>query len=312
MPIACNLPYCDEDKEMLDRAARGEANVIDPEIETAIPEAEKVIAQRCVECLKENIENSKSELAEKLNQQGRGPTDLEKLDLELEPTEEEYHEQYNIGKELGMEGVEIIDYPVITGIKDPETNTHIEYVENMEIVVIDHIDIEIVKELMRETLSFLRTCKIPDEFENQAVVNMIVFVDKQELPQKKGDKKHISLGKIPSPEVLQAEPRRSRNLYVFRDRTGEFPHGERLAWVLAHEIFHINAPKIKKRFEDHSIEWINASIAQEIKKGVVGEDKDYTLSSQEDFRAQHFAAWVTDSSKLCSEMKKFFDKYFSV
>jgi len=55
MPIACNLPYCDEDKEMLDRAARGEANVIDPRVLALLPQANESILKRIEELGREEI-----------------------------------------------------------------------------------------------------------------------------------------------------------------------------------------------------------------------------------------------------------------
>jgi len=43
MSTACNLPYCDEDKEMLDAAARGENNTIAPEVMEWLEKAEEAL-----------------------------------------------------------------------------------------------------------------------------------------------------------------------------------------------------------------------------------------------------------------------------
>jgi len=366
---ACGYEYTDETKEALDEAEKGydskyTEQIWGPVLEETMPEVEKAIEERCVECLQENVENAKNELIERLDQEGREFTDLERLDLEVEPTEKEYREMYEVGKELRMtRDLEIIDMPAITGIKDIETKVEIHDKELEAMGIrgikdIPHIDTETMKSLMRETLGFLKDSKIPYDWRDQRTVNMIVFVDKQEPGSQPGK---IAVERVVKPEMLQKTDRktleRSINLYIFQNKEGrlvprdpkdakneeekkEFEKERReFQWKTAHGISHINDAR-EGRFDekiidsDHQSEWIRAVKAQ-LKTGVVDKEPGkrevpYSLSDippeyrndpeivqgGREFRAQHFAAWVTDSSwapgspPLCPEMKEFFDRYF--
>jgi len=324
--MGCGAEISDWDDKAVQDSMAGKNTNLDPKmLAEVMPQVKAAIKQRCIDCLKENVENAKNELTGRRSQEGQDFTDIEKLDLNVEPTEKEYQEMYRVGGELGMtKDLEIIDMPAITGIKDPEeiiTQAEtMRAIEKGEIKLGDadrllnqveqrdqknRIDVETMRGLMKETLDFLRNSKIPYEFRNQSAVNMVVFVGQQEPGQTKGK---IAVGKAVPSVILQAQPERSRNIYVFRDKTGQFFRGGDLHWVLAHEIFHISQAKTDSLFREDFLEWQKASISQ-MTKGVVG-DKDYTLSDQAEFRAQHFAAWVTNSPKLCPEMKDFFDRHF--
>lgn len=321
-----NVPN-DRDDELLKQAREGKFSQPDPEmLKEVMPKVRETIKQRVIELKEEGVEKARGELIQRIEQEGREPTDIEKLDLEVKPTEAEYQEMYKIGTGLGMKEFEIFNTPAVTGIKDTESMTH--------------INTKVIRGAMKETLKILKTSRIPDEFKNQATVNMIVFVDKQEPPQTKGDKKHISVEKVVEPEELQKTDlktlERSRNLYIFQNKKGRLlPKTEEerkdFHWKMAHGICHINDARegrFDTRIIEHRSEWIKACEVQ-LKVGVVDKEPDreevpYSLSEfipekhndpevvqyGREFRAQHFAAWVTDSPKLCPEMREFFDRHF--
>ena len=355
--MGCGAEISDWDDKAVQDSMAGKNTDFDPRIlAEMMPQVREAIAQRCVELLRENVENAKNEIRGMLAQEKREPTEIEKVDSNIEPTEKEYQEMYRVGEELGIRRGEIIDMPAITGIKDPEeiiTQTEtMRAIDKGEIKLGDvdhllnqieqrasknHIDLDTMRLLTRETLKFLRESKIPSEFRDQATVNMIVFVDKQEPGQTKG---HIAVEKAVKPEELQkTDPKtlkRSRNLYIFQSGWELVPKTEKerkeFHWKIAHGICHINDAR-EGRFdsriqEERQDEWIKACESQ-LKAGVIDkepgkEEVPYSLSDLDpevrdspeivghgkEFRAQHFAAWATDSPKLCPEMKEFFDRYF--
>lgn len=340
--MGCNEFLTKEDDVLIEKAMRGENSGFSEErLKEIMSEIEKEIEERCVECLQENVENAHNELIEKLNQENREPTNIERLDLGLEPTQEELQEMVKVGKELKMiRSLEIIDMPEITGIKDPEkvilpeeiaaeiqkskirlgeeVDQLIEQIEQKEKE--NHLDIETIRLLTKETLSFLKDSKIPFEWRDQATVNMIVFVDKEEPGKQEG---RIALEKVPFPDLLRLVPERSRNLYLFQNKEGRLlPETEKerkeFQWKIAHGICHINDVqwgRVDKLFLNPDGA---AALQAQLKFGPVSNyaieaieecknDFDKILEHPE-LRAELFAAWVTNSSQLCPEMKELFDK----
>lgn len=309
--MGCNNFLTEEDDRLL-AESEGKACQLDPEIQAQIerdmPAVERAIAERCVECLEENVENGKNELTEKLVQEERESTDLEKLDLELKPTEKEYQETYKIGKEIGMEGWEIGNYPMIIGIKDPETLERIPDMENR----------------IKEEMINLHNSKLSPRFRDAEVADRIMLIDKDEPSEQEG--KGIA-GDVLKKGYFE-RPELSRVVHVFRDPdTGKLPEEQRAHWVVIHEICHLNmfkeregeASEFEKVFTDHHDEWISVCNAQLDRPGpaspYAGEQlpkegpREFGFLNPE-FIAEHVAAWDTDLAEVCSEMKEFFDRYF--
>ena len=120
--MGCGAEVSDWDDKAVQDSMAGKNTDLDPKmLAEVMPQVKAAIKQRCIDCLKENVENAKNELTGRRSQEGQDFTDIEKLDLNVEPTEKEYQEMYRVGGELGMtKDLEIIDMPAITGIKDPE------------------------------------------------------------------------------------------------------------------------------------------------------------------------------------------------
>ena len=319
-----------------------------------MPAIEAALETRIIECLKENVENGRRDYLEMLAKSGvtdaqTAHTNLEKLDLLVEPTDQDYKIMLDVAKEMDkVKDLEVIDMPVITAIKgdesfwvkDPELQ---EMGHKDDIEKIPHLDQQTTTALARATMDFLcngNGRKIPEEWKDQATVNMIVGVDKQEPGSEEGK---IAVEKASHPDELKERIEAglkqkeyvSRNLYLFQNSAGKLVPsnaGEQyeFQWKIAHGIFHIN-DAADGRFDtiiEDSSEWETACKAQ-LKFGVVDDAHDgkwpYQLSDIQpgshnhadvvqygkEFRAQHFAGWVMDSPKLCPQMKIFFDKHFS-
>ena len=295
-----------------------------------MPAIEAAIEARCVEILQENARNARENLVERLGDEK--PTDIELLDLGVEMTEKECHAMYQVAKELDLTNdLAIIDMPGIVGIKDPEavlTESKIqELYEKGELKLgnIDdiinqiegrvekyHMSIETTTELMRETMKFFKDSKIPEEWRDQAAVNNIVFVAKSDLG---------AVGEAAHPEDLKENLARSRNVYVYLNKNdrffppptekGEKADKERIETriTIAHEIWHVNEPRVARTFKENTFEWTKAKMVQIEKGGPVTEY--YASKGEREFRAEHFAYWAVDPSRLQPEMRSFFDKHFS-
>ncbi|MBU4274281.1 hypothetical protein KKE19_00490 [Patescibacteria group bacterium] len=350
----CNSFLKEEDDKLVEAALNGEFSGIQscsPEIreawEKATPAAEAAKEARIIECLKENIENGRRDSLEMLaKSESADPqatrTNLQKLDSQVEPTNAEYKAMFDVAKEIGkVENLEIVDTPVVTGINGDQSVSVVDKElqkmgYNKPIDKIPHLDIETVRALAKETLSFLYNSKIPEDWRDQATVNMIVGIDKQEPGSEKGK---VAVEKAVAPDLLKADLYRSRNLYLFQNAAGrlvprdtkdaknekekkEFEK-ERIEfrWKIAHGICHIND------VSDGRIDSLvispdgAAAFMAQLKAGPVSDyaeqairecqgDLDRVMENPE-FRAELFAAWVMDSPKLCIEARKLFDQNFS-
>ena len=315
--ISCATWDTKEDKAMSDEwAKKGAGNPYAPSpevakaIEKIMPQVERAIEERCLECLQENVENARKGLIERLHREGREPTDLERFDLEVKPTEKEYRQMYKVGKELGMQPWEIINCPVIIGVKDPGT---LERLEGMEARII-------------EEMSNFRSSKLSSRFRDVEVVDQIIFIDKEEPAEQKNRR---IVGAVLGKSVLVNRPDLSRTVHIFRNpETAELPQGKEAHWIVIHEICHLNIFKEKpsepseftKIFVDNLKEWERACNAQLDGPGPVsiraGEcipvDGARELAfSDPEFIAEHVAAWDTELAEICPEMNEFFNKYLT-
>lgn len=294
--MGCNLFDTGKDSQMIEDSLAGGNSDLDPEIlEEIKPEVEKEVER----CLEEKAENAKELLNERLNEkierENYTPTNLEKLDLELWPTEKEHKAMYEAGKTLRMSDVEIVLTPVIVGTKD---------VENME-------------EKIKDVMTALNNSKILPEFREEYRVNKIMFIDQERENIEIKPRERASVFK---PEVFEEKLELPRTIHIFKGTNGEFPKGKELQRFLAHEIFHINEPIFETQIiAYHPEEWKKACDSQ-ITKGPVSNYSihDYkeanildSIDTSREFMADHFSYWVIDSPVICSEMETFFDKYFA-
>lgn len=279
-------------------------------LEGVMPAVEVAQEQRTIECLQENVENSRKELIEGLVQ--NEPTDIERLDLRIEPTDKECREAFRIGREIGMEGYEIGNYPLIMGIKDPET---LERIPNM-------------RETIKEEMGYLHHSKLSPWLRDAEVVDRIMLVDKNQPSPRTG---WVDRGEVLKREYFtgkDSKPELSRVVHIFRDGSGKLPEGQRLHWAVIHEMCHLNFYKGKSDERDfagifadaHYDEWVAACNAQIDKLGIVSPYANEQLPKEgpresgflnPEFIAEHVAAWDTNLVEVCPEMQAFFDKYLS-
>jgi len=221
---------------------------------------------------------------------------LEKLDQSLWPVEKEHEEMFKCGRELGMSPVEVISTPEIVGVKG---------VENIEGQI-------------KDVMTQLSTSKLAPQYREQYTVNKIMFIPEKRMTVRET----IELANVFRHEALEEKPEIPRTIHVFLNEKGEFPHGKHLKAVIAHEIFHINALKFEAIVSDHKAEWTKAYKAQKERGEVSAAARlrmDYyakiagpdDVRFDEDFMAEHLAAWDIESHNLCREMETFFDKYFT-
>ncbi|MBU3907269.1 MAG: hypothetical protein KKA64_03385 [Nanoarchaeota archaeon] len=310
----CNSFLKESDDELVAAAQRGEFSGIkscSPEIQAQIernmPAVERAKEERTVECLQENVKNGNNELKDRLAQSER--TDIEKLDLRAEPTDKECREAFRIGREIKMESWEIANSPVIMGIKDPETLGRIPN----------------IRDTIKEEMGYLHQSKLSPWFRDSAVADRIVIIDKNQPGSERGK---IEVGDVLKKGYFTEKPELSRVVHIFRDGTGKLPEGQRMHWVVVHEMCHLNFYKGKSGERDfagifvgdHHDEWIAACNAQLDKSGVVSDyAKEYISGDgprefgfiNPEFIAENIAAWDTNLVEVCSEMQSFFDKYLT-
>jgi len=293
--VGCVLEPNEWDGKMVNEAGSGEN--YDPE-EHISEEVEREIEKEVERCLEDKVQDIKESMNEgfndKIDRENYTLTDLEKLDLETWAGEKEHKEMWKCGKELGMSPIEIISTPEIVGSKG---------VEDMEGKI-------------RDTMEALRNLKGPPDFREEHRVNKIMFIDPEQTGIKVNPREIANAWRQ---EKLRENLELLRTIHIFR-KDGQFPQGKELQKTLAHEIYHYNYPLISDRLAYHAEEWKRACHAQIEKVGPVSryageyEERGYSkedVDQDEEFQAEHFSFWATDSLGLCPEMKSFFDKYFS-
>ena len=311
--MGCNHLQTEDLDRRIEANLAGENCKIPADIEKELPEIREIIAQRCVECLEENTEKARNELAEKLAKEGREPTPLERLDSEVEPTEKEYQELFKMGKELGIPEWEIVNTPAVTGIKNLAT---LEKIED-------------VRGLIKDAMAGLHNSKLSPRFRDVDVVDKIVFIDKQEPGTKRGN---IARANVLGERILLGNPQLSRTVHVFQNSKGQLPKGRDAQRAISHELCHLNLFKTTaegtpgefgKVFLDHLNEWERACNAQLDGPGAVSryarecipsDGPRESAFSDPEFIAEHVAVWdseLTELAEPCPEMNEFFDKYLS-
>lgn len=315
------------------------------EITKEIPAIQAGLEARTVELLQENARNAREDLVKRLGDER--PINIELLDLGVEMTEKECHAMYQVAEELGLtEDFAIIDMPGIVGIKDPEavlTDSRIQklyekgelklgniddIIRQVKVPVENyHMDIDTTIALMRECLGFLKESKIPEDWKGRATVNNIVFVDRKDP---------IAMGEATPSRDLEKNLARSRNVYIYQNKNGRFfplptEKGEKadkerkeFYLTMAHEICHVNDVQMGRVDEIVVGPEGAAALKAQLRAGSVSPYAEYAIDriqehggsfdeilGDPEVRAEHFAYWVVDSSKLCPEMRNLFDKHFS-
>jgi len=309
--MGCGNEISDWDDKMVREAQMGKFSDIDPRIlEEAMPAVKLAIEERCVECLKENIENSRQALEERMARAGRLFTPLEKLDLETVPTDKEYHDNFRIAEELGFRDYQIINNPVVIVVKDEASGERLEESE----------------EFIKEALTALRDSKLALEFKDCEVADRIVFIDEQ-IVSRRGNAIKGSVG--PS-GILKTDISLDRVVHIFRNESGKMQRGKDVQRTVVHELCHLNLAKSKidgepsefaKIFEENREEWIIASAKQIAGPGPVspyaleamysvppGLPKEYGYFHPE-FIAESVALWDTELIEICPELDKFFNDH---
>jgi len=296
--MGCTNEPNDRDVQMLQKSANGMNCNPDPRILEELRldiQIEKEM-ERCLEERREYVRVSMNEiLNERIKQENRPPSPLEKLDLESWQTEKEQKAMVKAGKEIGISPVEIVSTPDIVGTKE----------------------VEKIEEKIKETVNVLHNSKIHPDFRAEYRVNKIMFIDQEKAGL---NIKPTTIGNVFIPEKFETNIELLRTIHIFRKADGQFPKGKELLRVLAHEIYHINHPSIEERLASLQNEWEKACKAQIENLGPVSyyaamyEVRGYSkedVQFDEEFQAEHYSHWVVDSSKLCTEMKSFFDAHFT-
>jgi len=279
--MGCNHLQTEDLDRRIEANLRGENCRLDPELEKELPEIRERIAQRCVVCLEENLEDVKSNVNKQVTAQEQ--TDLDKLDQEVWPTHQQLHEMVEIGEKLGVPETEVISTPLICatpGVHKPE-------------------------ELIRDTMWALHTQeKIPPWYRDDMVFSKIMFVDRQE----KGPTGVNKLADFnPSTGVL----------HIFKTEKDAFPTKETIKWmILPHEIFHGNKEKFLETIRTNQGEWaVATALEAEVPSAYIKRLEDAYDNGkitrelfQEELAAEWFRRYaVGECSKTTSE---FFDKFF--
>jgi len=285
--IACGDEYTDETKEALDEAAKGYNSKITQEVwgevfERDMPEVERAIEERCVECLENQAKNAQEAMRESLKD-APSTTELEKQDLEIWPSREEREIMVKTGKELGMSTADKIYTPPIVGTPG---------VENM-------------KEKIRDVMEALHTSEIPPWFRDVNAFSKIMFVDKQ------GEEG------ITGPKVADFNTK-TGVLHIYRNQEGKFPSIEEIRQkILPHETFHANRDGFMERIEANKYEWMKVNENElQLPSEYIGKleeawrkDEISTALRDEELAAEWYKRYITDQ---CSETTaEFFNKYFS-
>jgi len=279
--MGCGNEISDWDDKAVQDSLAGKNTEPDPKIlEETMPEVEKAIEERCVECLEENAHESQEDIRESLKD--APSTKLEKQDLEIWPNQEEREIVVKTGKELEMSTADIIFTPPIVGTPG---------VENME-------------EKIRDVMKVLHTSEIPPWFRDVSAFSKIMFVDQR---AEKG---------ITGPKVAEFNIK-TKVLHVYRNQEGKFPSVNELREILPHEVFHANRDEFMKNISDHKDEWIIVN-ASELRLpseyfGRLEEawrrEEITTEIRDEELAAEWYRRYITGQ---CSEKTaSFFDKYFS-
>ena len=311
--MGCNNFQTEQTDALVEASIGGENSGFSPEtLERAMPQVREAKEARCVECLQENVENGRNKLTERLSREGREPTDIEKLDLEVIPTARECQEFYRAGREVGIPEWEIINMPVIMGINDTET---LERIENIE---------ERTKDLMGR----LSTSKLSIRFRDIEVADRIMFIDKSETGV---------LGNVLVQWKFKEKPELPRVIHIYQDpATGKLAEGRRAQWVAIHEFAHLNLHKTEADDKPGEFarmflskvgdklyptqEWQEVCYKQLAGPGAASPEalkNFWNYPSKEEgftdpeFIAEHIAMWDTGLAETCPEMNKFFQKHLS-
>lgn len=299
--MGCGNEISEWDDNAVKDSMAGKNTGLDPTIlKETMPAVREAIDQRCMELMQEKTDDARKNLQEKIAQSGREPTLLEKLDLEVEPTQREYKMKFGVAEELGLKKWQVVNDPTVFGTKG---------VKN-------------ISEKMKEVMYILHNSKMNPEMWDVTNVDGIMFVDanvaeKNEL----FSKNEKTAGYVLGPATRIENKNLSRNVHIVLDEKGELlskvdegiciQPGKSLEWTIAHEILHINSCFEGSLVDDVVInnldQWENARVAQ-LREGAISE---YSHKDEGEFMCEHFAAWVTDDPFLCPEMNKFFDDHFS-
>jgi len=161
--MGCGNEISEWDDNAVKDSMAGKNTGLDPTIlKETMPAVREAIDQRCMELMQEKTDDARKNLQEKIAQSEREPDTIEKLDLEVEATKENFQEMFKVAKELGLKSWEIADTPAICGTKG-----------------VQNISNEI-----RDVMAVLHNSKIDPELWNRNAIDKIMFIDAKTAREK--------------------------------------------------------------------------------------------------------------------------------
>jgi hypothetical protein len=314
MGTECQKDLSDEDQALLDEAENATWGLPAGTIEAEMPAIEIASENRAVEFLRENIKAGLDSLPEDFFR-ASGKNNILKLDAEAIPTEPECRENYRLWQQVGAEGYEASNFPVIMGISDPAT------LERMPGT----------RDAVKEEMQLLYHSKLAPQYRDSSVADRILLVDRSAIHPEDGTSVG---GATPTQAQLIADKSLPRVAHVFRDSdTGKMHTGQSRHRVVIHEIVHLDLNKGKNEYGEVSFrdifheknreEWIAACRAQTEGQDAPGatpksgfgqsaDKPDEVRFLESDFICDHVACWDADVGvEICPEMQSFFDKYLT-
>lgn len=290
--MGCNNFQNEQTDALVEASIRGENSGFSPEtLKRGMP----AIHNDCVRCLEKNVERMSGDSSGKIStpEQLEGllldpavlDKDLEILDLNLWPDHESIDEIVRVGEGLGMSEADIIFTPPIVGTLG---------VDNMS-------------EKIRDMMWVLHTSKLSHDFKdvNVSKVDKLMFVGYPKGGRAEG---YGTAAEVSFKSGLTV-------IHIFQNEAGVFPTRIELKGFIAHELFDANQDKVNQIIDGHRPEWQIACLTQDLTglpPSIYAIREDV---SERDRRGEYAAEccrlWDTDSPKLCREMVRFFDEYFS-
>ncbi len=286
-----NFVSADHDRLLSDSLA-GKTAGLDADLKARSEVAlEDSLRQTTIAALRDSVQSANEARKKDGIREALEPGALLKLDF-LEPTERQYQVLWRTATKLGMEPWEAASLPAVCA--PPQVHES--------------------DRLVEETVTLLRTSRMPPDFYANWRFDKILFVPSQ----KSGLRGGFVLAEVDRRNDIAENPGRPDPLRIYLNPDQTFPKGQELLWDLAHELFHINKHQIGHSqngyIRQHPDPWAGCCRAQLAFRSLSpyadrAARDPFTVLVHEEFAAEAFAAWVTGSSRLCREMAGFFNDY---
>jgi hypothetical protein len=260
MANACVLRFTEEDHEKLDAAARGENNVISPEVKEMMekikPQMKEALDKRFDQMMKEKnvafverteeiINKGESVIQVSRDVEKEARQEINNLTQPLKSTPEERKTMREVGEKIGL---------------SPAC-----YVGTADIV-------RFPKESVKEVMAILNHPEMPRIFTRRESIGQVQYIDRFDLYVKTGIG---AVTKLTDPERTDGE--KTLGIFILPDEKGKVPTGKLLVGRITHEIVHGNWAMIKDYIQKQKAEF-NKVIARQIEeKGLLSEYAYKTL-----------------------------------